>query len=200
MDDCCDLDCETLNRRQRRTLTQVLVINVVLFLVILVGALIAKSSSMLSGTIDNLGDAITYGLSLYAVSRGARQKAQVSLFKGFLILGAALFVLGHVVYKLFHPEAPVFEVMGGLTLVSLAANGACLALLWKHRKEDINMASVWECSRNDVVENLSVLLAALGVWLTRAQWPDLVVAGLLVLLLFRSAIGIIRSSWAALAD
>lgn len=196
MDDCCDSVCETPDPgpAQKRALTAVLWINALLFVAVLIAALIASSSSLLSGSIDNLGDAVTYGLSLYAVSRGLRVKAKVSLFKGVLILVAALAVCAHVGYKLANPAVPVFEVMGLMTLLGLAGNGACLAILWRHRGEDINMASVWECSRNDVIENLSVLLAAGGVWLTAAQWPDTVVALVLVLILFRSAFRIIRRS------
>jgi Co/Zn/Cd efflux system component len=67
-------------------------------------------------------------------------------------------------------------------------------LLWKHREEDINMASVWECSRNDVMENLAILVAAIGVWVLASQWPDMVVAVILTAMLFRSALRIIRSS------
>jgi Co/Zn/Cd efflux system component len=77
---------------QRRVLAWVLFINAAMFVVTLLAALVAGSSSMLSGTVDNLGDSITYALSLWAVSRGARAKARVSLFKGILILVAALSV------------------------------------------------------------------------------------------------------------
>jgi Co/Zn/Cd efflux system component len=177
MDDCCDDVCTTGDPgpAQRRALLFVLAINVVMFLAVLVAALFARSSSLLSGSIDNLGDAITYGLSLHAVSRGPRAKARVSLIKGGLILLAGL---------------------GAMTLLSLVANAACLAILWRHRGEDINMASVWECSRNDVIENLAVLVAAASVWLTAAQWPDTVVAVALVAILFRSAFRIVRRSLA----
>lgn len=198
MDDCCDLESEALNRGQRKTLTFVLIINVLMFFAVLGAAYFAKSSSLLSGTIDNLGDAFTYGLSLYAVSKGPRHKAGVSLVKGFLILFAALTVLAHILYKLSHPEIPVAEVMGLMTIVSLVANASCLALLWKHRREDINMASVWECSRNDVIENVAILFAALAVWISESQWPDLLVASVLIVILFRSAGRIIAKSLTAL--
>ncbi len=196
MDDCCDTVCGVNDPgpAQRRSLWIVLLINAVMFVAVLIAALYAKSSSLLSGSIDNLGDAITYGLSLYAVSRGLRTKAKVSLFKGVLILIAALAVCMHVGYKLMNPAVPVFEVMGIMTLIALAGNGACLAILWRHRDEDINMASVWECSRNDVIENLAVLVAAAGVWITATQWPDTAVALVLVVILFRSAFRIIRRS------
>lgn len=196
MADCCDNACsgEVTESRQRRSLTWVLAINAVMFVGAAVAALFASSSSLLSGSIDNLGDAFTYALSLWAVSRGARAKARVSLFKGGLILLAAAAVSVHLVYKLVHPAAPVFELMGLMSLAGLAANLACLLILSRHRGEDINMDSVWECARNDVVENLTVLAAALGVWLTASQWPDTLLALALVALLYRSAFRIIRRS------
>jgi len=201
MADCCDNLCEAdaLGKRQSRTLLWVLVINAGMFVAVLVAALAAKSSSLFSGSIDNLGDAITYAISLYAVHRGPLAKARVSLGKGYLILFAALAVTVQVIGKAIHPQTPVYEVMGLMTLLALAGNFACLALLWRHREEDINMASVWECSRNDVLENLAVLLAALGVWLTGSQWPDFIIAIGLLFLLYRSAFKIIRRSRMAVA-
>src|SRR3546814_2798056 len=100
----------------------------------------------MSNSLDNLGDAMTYALSLYVISRTNRDKAKVALFKGGLILAAGLFVLGQVIYRIFEPTVPVFETMGSIGILSLVANGICLALLWKHRGDDINMSSVWECS------------------------------------------------------
>ena len=197
MDDCCDNICgpKIHDTKQRKTLTIVLGINAIMFLVVFMSALISKSSALLSGSIDNLGDAITYGLSLYAVAKGNTFKIKVSLLKGLLILSAALAVSGQVVYKLMHPIVPIFEIMGLMTILSLIANFTCLMLLWRHQNEDINMSSVWECSRNDVIENVSVLIAAIGVWITNSQWPDMAMALILVLILFRSAFRIINRSY-----
>jgi Co/Zn/Cd efflux system component len=196
MSNCCDNVCKTdvVDEQQRQTLKIVLVINALMFIVVLIAALIAKSSSLLSGSIDNLGDAITYGLSLYAVSRGNDVKVRVSLFKGILILTAAMAVTGQVMYKLANPAVPIFELMWLMTIISLVANFLCLGLLTKHRNQDINMASVWECSRNDVIENVTVLFAAIGVWLTESQWPDIIIALALILILYRSAFRIIPLS------
>lgn len=38
------------------------------------------------------------------------------------------------------------------------------------------MRSVWLCTRNDMIGNLAVLLAALGVFGTADSWPDIAVA------------------------
>ena len=200
MSGCCDSGC-ALDRRhekQRRTLQVVLVINAVMFLVIVAAALYGKSSALLSDSLDNLGDALTYALSLYAVERGITAKARVALFKGAAILLAAGVVAGQIVYRLIEPAVPVFEVMGAFSALALVANSVCLFLLWRHRHEDVNMSSVWECSRNDIAANLSVFIAAGGVWLTGSGWPDIAVASCLVLLLMRSAIRVITSAMAEL--
>lgn len=196
----CDHDCslDGLRERQRGTLRTVLVINAVMFFVIVAAALYGGSSALLSDSFDNLGDAFTYGLSLYAVSRGAAVKARVALLKGVLIFMGASVVAGQVLYKLAVPSVPLFEVMGLFSLLGLAANGLCLFLLWRHRHEDVNMSSVWECSRNDIASNLSVFVAAGGVWLTGAGWPDILVASALVVLLMRSALRVMASARAEL--
>jgi Co/Zn/Cd efflux system component len=194
---CCDNNCslENMRERQRGTLQVVLVINAVMFFVIAGAALYGKSTSLLADSLDNLGDALTYGLSLYAVTRDSTVKAKVALFKGGLIGLASATVIAQIIYKLYIPSLPIFEVMGGFSLLGLIANGFCLFLLWRHRHEDVNMSSVWECSRNDIAANLSVFVAAGAVWLTGSGWPDLVVAIGLVLLLVRSAVGVISAAF-----
>ena len=196
MSGCCDHGCslDRLRERQRGTLQLVFLINAVMFLVIVVAALHAASSALLTDSLDNLGDAFTYALSLYAVSRGPRTKAKVALLKGGLILVAAGLVALQIISRVLEPALPAFDEMGLFSLLALAANSVCLFLLWRHRHEDVNMSSVWECSRNDIATNLSVLVAAGAVWLTGSGWPDILVASGLVVLLLRSAYRVIRAA------
>jgi len=193
---CCDDNCaiEAIIVRQRGTLRIVLGINGVMFLFIAVAALYGKSTALLADSLDNLGDALTYSLSLYAVSRGTAVRAKVALFKGGLIFLAACAVLAQIAYKFFVPNVPIFEVMGTFSLFSLIANSLCLYLLWRHRNEDVNMSSVWECSRNDIASNLSVFVAAGVVGVTGSGWPDILVAVGLVCLLIRSSIRVVSSA------
>lgn len=196
MSGCCDHDCsmDALREKQRGTLQLVLVINAAMFLVAAIAAVYGQSTALLADSIDNLGDAFTYALSLYAVSRGAVTKAKVALFKGAMILLAAGAVAAQIIHKLLEPTVPVFEIMGGFSLLGLAGNSVCLWLLWRHRDEDVNMSSVWECSRNDIASNLSVFVAAGAVALTGSGWPDMLVALALVALLLRSALRVTRSA------
>jgi Co/Zn/Cd efflux system component len=189
MGSCCENNCalEALRTRQKSTLTKVLWINAAMFAVIVMAALYAKSTALLSDSLDNLGDALTYALSLYVVSRSVEAKARVALFKGGLIFLGASVVVAQVVWKLIHPVVPAFELMGAFSLIGVTANGICLWLLWRHRGDDINMSSVYECSRNDIASNLSVFVAAVGVWVFESGWPDIIVASCLAMLLLRSS-------------
>jgi Co/Zn/Cd efflux system component len=200
MRECCDKssELEILRKRQSGTLKIVLAINAVMFLVVVAAGLYASSTALLSDSLDNLGDALTYALSLWAVNLGVRMKARVAFFKGLLILLAALAVLAQIGYKLINPTVPLFEVMGIFSLLSLAANGVCLGLLWRHKTEDINMSSVWECSRNDIAANISVFAAAAGVWATGSNWPDQLIAFFLAVFFLRSAVRVLSSARAKL--
>lgn len=202
MADCCGCghspDVALLQAKQRRVLAIVMLVNLGSCAMMLAASLYSGSSSLLSGTLDNLGDALTYLLSLLAVGASLRAKARVALFKGLLILGAAVAVAVQVGWRLRHPGTPLFEAMGAAALANLALNGLCLWLLTPYRHGDVNMASVWECSRNDIAEGVAVVLAAAGVWAFGAGWPDLLVAVALLLLFLRSAWRVLASAWAQL--
>lgn len=166
-----------------------------MFIVIATAAFYGKSTALLSDSLDNLGDALTYGLSLYAVAQGSGAKAKVALFKGGLIFLGACLVLAQIIRKLMVPVLPSYEIMGIFSLMGLLANSLCLFLLWKHRNEDINMSSVWECSRNDIASNLSVFIAAGAVWFFESGWADIAVAACLVLLLLNSSFRVFGSAF-----
>jgi len=197
MTDCCNdkaCEIEALRNRQSSTLKIVLGINAVMFAIELTAGLLASSVSLVADSLDMLGDALVYGFSLYVVARSARIKAMSALLKGSIMAAFGLFVLGQAIYKIIVPQVPMFEAIGAVGLLALAANSVCLLLLWRHRTDDINMRSVWLCSRNDIIANLSVLVAALGVWLTHSGWPDIIVGLALAVLFLRSALFVLRES------
>lgn len=197
---CTDKTCEVeaLRTRQSAVLKTVLGINAVMFAVELAAGLLSGSLALTADSLDMLGDALAYGFSLYVVARDAKMKARAALFKGGIMAAFGLFVLGQAAWRIAVPHVPVFETIGGIGLLALAANAACLALLWRHRGDDINMSSVWLCSRNDIIANVSVLFAAAGVALAGSGWPDVLVGLALGLLFLRSSLTVLRGSVAAL--
>ena len=196
-DSCCEgrLEVAELESRQRRVLILVLLINIASFAVMVGGAILSGSSSLLSGMLDNLGDALTYALSLAVVGASSGAKARVALFKGALIAVAALIVAGQIIWHFLHLETPIVEMMSIAALINLGANLICLWLLTPYRHSDINMSSVWECSRNDIFDGVAVLVASMGVWVFNSAWPDLLVAIALLILFSRSAVRVLRGAW-----
>jgi len=196
-DSCCQghIDVAALHTRQRHILIIVLVINTATFLMMVFAAIISGSSSLLSGALDNFGDAMTYALSLMVVGASGAAKARVALFKGFLIFCAALAVAFQIGWRILHPETPIVEVMGIAALLNLGTNLLCLWLLTPYRDGDVNMTSAWECSRNDVSEGLALIAATFAVWMFGSGWPDLVIAIGLLILFLRSAVRVTRRAW-----
>ena len=200
-DDCCSkmIDVANLAGRQRKVLAWVFGINAATFVGMVAASVLSGSSALLSGTLDNLGDALTYALSMAVVGASTRAKARVAFLKGLLILGAALAVAAQIGWRLTDLDAPVASTMTVAATLNLAANGVCLWLLTPYRTGDVNMSSSWECSRNDVIEGLAVIGAAGAVWLSDSGWPDGVVAVILLGIFLRSAIRVLRSAWQELA-
>jgi cation diffusion facilitator family transporter len=201
MDDCC-IDkasaVERLRERQATTLRLVLVANAMMFVVELVSGLLAGSVALVADSLDMLGDALVYGFSLYVVARGPVWKARAAVAKAAMMGLFGAFVFGQLVYKLAYPQLPTVETMGVVGALAFAVNGACFALLWRHRAEDINMRSVWLCSRNDLIANVAVLLAAWAVWFTLSPWPDIAVGALICAVFLRSAFLVAREARAEL--
>ena len=197
MDDCCEI--RDIPRGQRRVLQAVLGVNAAMFLVESAAGLMSHSTALLGDSLDMLGDALVYGFSLYVIGRGHRWLARAALVKGMIMAAFGAGVLAQAAVTLARGLSPAAEVMGIVGLAALGANVVCLVLLWRHRGDDINMRSAWLCSRNDVVGNVAVLLAALAVGLTGSSWPDVVI-GLIVAGVFaRSALHIVRQARHAVA-
>lgn len=191
MKECCEVRPD-VPLAQRRVLRIVLWINAVMFVAELGAGFLAHSTSLIADSVDMLGDALVYGFSLYAVGRGPAWQARAALIKGGVMAVFGLVVVVEAGAKILRGVVPEPDLMAGVGLVALAANAAVLFLLWRHRTDDLNMRSVWLCSRNDVVANVGVLAAAGGVAVTGSAWPDITVGLLIAVLFVTSAIAIIR--------
>jgi Co/Zn/Cd efflux system component len=197
MDECCEV--REIPREQRRTLQIVLLINAAMFLTESVAGVLAHSTALFADSLDMLGDAIVYGFSLYVIGRGIAWQARAALLKGLIMAAFGIGLLVQVAFKITRGVTPTVEVMGVVGTLAFAANLWCLALLWRRRGDDINMRSAWICSRNDVIGNVAVLVAAGAVAVTGSPWPDIVI-GLLVASVFgRSAVQVVRDASRAVA-
>jgi Co/Zn/Cd efflux system component len=199
MADCCcppplDLDPNRGNAAYRRVLWAVLAVNAAMFVVEIGAGLAAGSASLQADALDFLGDAGNYAISLFVVGMALRFRAMAALAKGGTMGLFGLWVIGSVVWHALHGTLPNAFTMGAVGFAALAANAASFALLWAYRSGDANMRSAWICTRNDVLGNLAVLLAAAGVFGTGTGWPDIIVAAIMAGLALQGATLVVRQS------
>ncbi len=200
-DSCCEgkgSELAELRDRQRRVLWIVLVINALLFVVEFGVGWVARSTALLGDSLDMLGDALVYAFSIWVLHRGARWRARASLSKGLVQLGFGLLVLGQALSKLVTGFDVDAGAMGWMGAVALAGNAYCFYLLWSHRSDDLNMQSTWLCSRNDLIANSGVLIAAALVAVLGSGIPDVVVGLGIAALFLRTAVQVIAASRAEL--
>jgi cation diffusion facilitator family transporter len=197
MSDCCEHTAEALVRTnaQRRVLWIVLAINLVVFVAEFGAGLWADSTALQADSLDSLGDALVYGISLVVIAGSLRARAGSAFIKGLIQAAFGLAVLAEVVHKAIVGAEPLAPIMAMAGAGALVANATCFVLLTRHRSDDLNMRSVWLCSRNDVVGNVGVLIVAGLVAVTGWRWPDLVFGAGLALLFLKTAWGVLGEAW-----
>jgi Co/Zn/Cd efflux system component len=105
-----------------------------------------------------------------------------------------LWVIGMVIWHIVQGTLPSAFTMGTVGIAALVANAVSFGLLWAYRQGDSNMRSAWICTRNDVLGNLAVLVAAAGVFGTGTGWPDIIVAAIMAGLALQGAVLVIRQA------
>ena len=197
-DNCCQAKaCELskLKKRQAEVLWAILSINIMMFVVEFGAGIRADSLSLTGDSLDMLGDALVYASSLYVINKSVKAQAGAAFLKGAIMFLFAIGVFARASYQLFTGASPEASIIGMVGVVALLANLLCLLLLTRHRKDNLNMSSVWLCSRNDIIANTSVLVAAALVFLTHSILPDLVVGLLLTFIFAKSAGKVLSQSW-----
>jgi Co/Zn/Cd efflux system component len=198
---CChhrDDDPQHDSAAQRRILWGVLAINAAMFAIEIGAGLATGSASLQADALDFLGDAANYAISLFVVGMALRYRATAALAKGATMGVFGLWVMGVAIWHGWHGTLPQAFTMGAVGIAALLANAASFLLLWAYRGGDANMRSAWICTRNDVLGNLAVLFAALGVFGTGTGWPDVIVAGVMAALAMQGSVVVLRQAWGEL--
>ncbi len=192
----CGTTCQSAptDHRYRRALWVALVLNALMFFVEIVASFKAESVSLLADAIDFLGDAGNYAVALFVLGLAPVWRSRTALWKGWLMVGYGVFVLGKSVWQWAAGIVPEAFIMTWVSLLALAVNIGVAMLLYAYRNGDAQARSVWLCSRNDALGNLAVIAAAGGVWVTAQGWPDIVVALILASLALTSGASVIRQA------
>ena len=169
-----------------------------MFIVEFGAGLVSGSSALLADSLDMLGDSLVYGFSLFVVHRSLTWHARAALLKGAIMALFGVAVLSRSPSSFARATPPAVPTMAAIGTLALAANALCFSLLWRHRADDINLRSTWLCSRNDLIANAAVLVAAALVAWSGSGWPDIFVGLGIAILFLRTAAVVIRESFAEL--
>ena len=183
----------------RKILWIALAVNAAMFFIEVGAGVTAGSMSLLADSLDFLGDAANYGISLWVLGMTLTVRARASMIKAWSMGLFGFWVVGSTVWHAFAGTIPDAGAMGLVGSLALAANVGVAVLLYRYRSGDSNMRSVWLCTRNDALGNLAVLLAAVGVFGTGTGWPDLMVAAVMGMLALSSSWQVIRHARSELA-
>jgi Co/Zn/Cd efflux system component len=197
--DCCPAPTPPSGISYRRVLWIALVANVLMFGVELAASVFSGSSALAADALDFLGDSANYALSLGAIAAGGAWLPRVALLKGAAMSVYGLAVLAYASWRAWLGVPPEPLTMGVVGLLALGVNFGVAVLLFRFREGDANMRSVWLCTRNDVIANILVLVAAVGVFGTGTVWPDVAVAGFLAFLGLSSGSSVMRQARAELS-
>ena len=182
----------------RRVLWLALGVNLAMFFVEIGAGLAAQSVSLLADSLDFLGDAGNYGLSLFVLGMALQWRARASLLKAASMGAFGLWVAATTIQHALAGTLPAAPVMGVVGALAFAANLGVAALLYRWREGDSNMRSVWICTRNDAIGNLAVLVAAAGVFGSGSGWPYLAVGAIMAALALSGAFQVARAAVAEL--
>lgn len=196
---CCAAPTPSTDVSYRRVLWIALFANLAMFAVELVASVWSGSSALAADGADFLGDSANYALSLGAIALGGAWISRVALLKGTAMSVYGVGVMAYAAWRAWLGVPPEPLTMGVVGTLALAVNFSVAALLYRFRGGDANMRSVWLCTRNDVIANLGVLLAAAGVFGTGTIWPDVAVAAMLAMLGLSSGRIVIRQARAELS-
>lgn len=199
MQGCCENKADELASLRRNGLAKVLyavlALNGAMFAIEFIAGWLVGSIALLGDSLDMFGDATVYALTLYALDRSERARAGATLVKGGFMLLFGVAVVVEAIHKSLSGLPPEADWMGTIGVVALAANTLCFVMLYRFRRGDLNLRSTWLCSRNDLVANASVIIAALLVALTQSAWPDVIVGLAIAALFLHTAWGVLSEAW-----
>lgn len=171
-----EVQFDASNKAERKTLKQVLGIN--MFQVALAGTVgfIANSTGLLGAALDNLADSAVYIVSLYAVGKGVIAQSRAAKLSGVLLLILGLMLLGEVVRRFLTEAEPIGWAMIITAIVNAASNLLAMHLLKSYREKGAHMKASIIFTTNDMLVNLGIVLSGIAVMLFNSALPDLIIS------------------------
>ena len=190
----CKDGCRNTENVQRDVLRKVLSINLGQTLIGGAVGWWAMSTAVIGAALDNLADAVVYGISLYAVGRFALHKARVAKISGWLLIALSIYLGVEVLRRFAGDAAPVGPAMMAMAAFNVALNFICLRLLRSQKDEGANLKASWIFTNNDALVNVGIVISGALVMLFASPLPDLLIGVVVVVIAFRGGLEILEEA------
>lgn len=176
------------DRRLRRAVLAVALLNLAYFGVESTVALVAGSVALLADSVDFLEDAAINLLILLALGWPMARRAMLGKGLAVVILAPAAAAAWLAVQRFADPVAPDVWPVVAVSLGAVVVNGSSAWLLLgvRHHGGSLSRAAFLS-ARNDVLVNLAIIVMALVTLATASGWPDLVLGLVIIGLAVRAA-------------
>jgi|SRR5579872_665406 len=171
----------------------------------LLGGYLGHSISLVSDALHNLSDIPTMLISWFALRWATRpadhertygyQRAGVlaAFTNAILLILVALGLFWEAFQRFRHPVAVHESWMIGVSVLALAINGAITLALVRSRR-DLNLRSLLLHNLGDAISNVGILVGALAIRFTGAQWLDPAIGLVIAALVLWSTNGLLREA------
>mgnify|MGYP005831473403 CR=1 FL=1 len=189
-----EIQLDASNKAERKTLKQVLGIN--MFQVALAGIVgfIANSTGLLGAALDNLADSAVYIVSIYAVGKGVVAQSRAANLSGVLLIGLGLLLLGEVIRRFLTEAEPIGWAMIITAIINAASNLFALRLLKSQGERGVHMKASMVFTSNDMLVNLGIVLSGIGVMLLNSPLPDLIISLITVGIVLKGGYEILKEA------
>lgn len=189
-----EIQLDASNKAERKTLKQVLGIN--MFQVALAGTVgfIANSTGLLGAALDNLADSAVYIVSLYAVGKGVIAQSRAAKLSGVLLIILGLMLLGEVIRRFVTEAEPIGWAMIITAIINAASNLLALRLLQSQGERGVHMKASMVFTSNDMLVNLGIVLSGVAVMLFNSPLPDLIISLLVVVVVLQGGWKILKEA------
>ncbi|VAW96094.1 Cobalt-zinc-cadmium resistance protein CzcD [hydrothermal vent metagenome] len=193
-DSGCHCDPTATSKSETRILITVLILNFSMFLIEFSAGIVSHSTALLADSLDMFADAFIYALSLFALNQHEKWRIYAAMASGVIQLTLGIGIAISAIYKIFFYTLPNSDLMGIYGIIALVVNLISFMLLMRFKEGNINIRASWICSRNDMIANVGVLIAAALVAYFQSAIPDILIGLAIALVVIVSAVKIIKES------
>jgi cobalt-zinc-cadmium efflux system protein len=171
----------------------------------LLGGYVGHSISLVSDALHNLSDIPTLLISWIALHWAARpadhertygyQRAGVlaAFTNAVLLVLVSIGLFYEASERFLHPVTVHEGWMIGVSLLALAINGG-ITLALVSRRRDLNFRSLLVHNFGDALSNIGILIGAIAIRMTRAQWLDPMIGIVIAALVLWSTKGLLQEA------